>query len=404
MLHRDVKPSNCFVDAEGGPGRRLRHRIADTCLQEGIDPGTGRVLGTPAFASPEQLRAAPLDVRSDTYSVGATSIPNHWMPAVQDANIVPLISACCIHTRLEYAPYAVTYRGRSTKSSCNVSTRVQPTPQSYRQHSRLLLPYGPFPDSGAAGLRVLAILLDTMFVRAIGGALPFLVLAQQQQRMLASPLEWHASRGSSRIVIAYFGVTEGRGPLHPADDRGFARGQHRAAADRPGTIACSCVPLSLSVAPSGAVGSRSGRSSWAWQPGVQVCRPMSPPRARRSPASAFCFQGRGGQTVSPAFMNWRQTPARVEATVASPSAHPSALSSPPVLPAALTRLGPYVVLDETAAAGVAVGFDQQLLAGRGSAMHQRGPSGVARTSERQPSPSPPLVDWLAGRRGRSGCV
>src|SRR4051812_27250833 len=73
ILHRDVKPSNCFVGAAG------RVLVGDFGLSiatlsragsSGDTPGT--ILGTPGFASPEQLRGESLDVRSDIYSVGAT--------------------------------------------------------------------------------------------------------------------------------------------------------------------------------------------------------------------------------------------------------------------------------------------------------------------------------------------
>jgi eukaryotic-like serine/threonine-protein kinase len=73
ILHRDVKPSNCFVAEDG------RVLVGDFGLsiatlarvgKSGDAPGT--ILGTPGFASPEQLRGEALDVRSDIYSVGAT--------------------------------------------------------------------------------------------------------------------------------------------------------------------------------------------------------------------------------------------------------------------------------------------------------------------------------------------
>jgi hypothetical protein len=72
ILHRDIKPSNCFVHADG------RVLVGDfglsvaTSSRGGSVTSPGAILGTPGFASPEQLRGEALDVRSDIYSVGAT--------------------------------------------------------------------------------------------------------------------------------------------------------------------------------------------------------------------------------------------------------------------------------------------------------------------------------------------
>jgi eukaryotic-like serine/threonine-protein kinase len=70
VLHRDVKPSNCFVDAEG------RLKIGDFGISTTLEgPSlmlTGSFIGTPMYASPEQARGRDLDERSDIYSLGAT--------------------------------------------------------------------------------------------------------------------------------------------------------------------------------------------------------------------------------------------------------------------------------------------------------------------------------------------
>ncbi|MGI9470205.1 MAG: serine/threonine-protein kinase, partial [Rubripirellula sp.] len=76
VLHRDVKPANCFVDPTGlikigdfglSISTETREEFSVTNVtREGV------FLGTPAFASPEQLRGEPLDRRSDIYSVGVT--------------------------------------------------------------------------------------------------------------------------------------------------------------------------------------------------------------------------------------------------------------------------------------------------------------------------------------------
>src|SRR3954462_12747699 len=70
ILHRDVKPSNCFVHREG---RVLVGDFGLSVAASGHGAGESKtILGTPGFAPPEQLRGDALDVRSDIYSVGAT--------------------------------------------------------------------------------------------------------------------------------------------------------------------------------------------------------------------------------------------------------------------------------------------------------------------------------------------
>ena len=73
ILHRDVKPSNCFVDARRhGEDRRLRHLAIVRPTEETALSTRNQLAATPTYASPEQLRGATLDVRADIYSLGAT--------------------------------------------------------------------------------------------------------------------------------------------------------------------------------------------------------------------------------------------------------------------------------------------------------------------------------------------
>jgi serine/threonine protein kinase len=73
-VHRDIKPDNFLADDLGrvklidfGLARRARHGF----LARLFNPRPPRQ-GTPSYMSPEQIRCAPLDERSDVYSFGCT--------------------------------------------------------------------------------------------------------------------------------------------------------------------------------------------------------------------------------------------------------------------------------------------------------------------------------------------
>ena len=77
VIHRDLKAANVMIDAQGVV-RLVDFGIAKASLKD-AEAGrqadssiteTGQVVGSVEYMSPEQVRAAPLDARSDIYSFG----------------------------------------------------------------------------------------------------------------------------------------------------------------------------------------------------------------------------------------------------------------------------------------------------------------------------------------------
>jgi len=80
IIHRDLKPENLFITRDGRI-KILDFGIAKLTLSDAVEDRSmasmttqtkaGSVLGTVAYMSPEQLRAKPVDARSDIFSMGA---------------------------------------------------------------------------------------------------------------------------------------------------------------------------------------------------------------------------------------------------------------------------------------------------------------------------------------------
>jgi serine/threonine protein kinase len=68
VLHRDLKPQNLMFRADGSLA------VLDFGIAKHIDAidrtSHGEILGTPRYMSPEQVRGATLDLRTDIYSAG----------------------------------------------------------------------------------------------------------------------------------------------------------------------------------------------------------------------------------------------------------------------------------------------------------------------------------------------
>lgn len=165
VLHRDVKPANCFVDVDGTV------KVGDFGLSISTGPRaefdvttSGSFLGTPAFASPEQLRGDDLNARSDIYSVGVTLyyLLTGRTPFQAD-NLVKLLA-----TVLEQSPKSPReLRPELPPALAAIVLRClakQPDERfaDYASLRQALLPFASAaPRPGSPGLRLLAYLVDS---------------------------------------------------------------------------------------------------------------------------------------------------------------------------------------------------------------------------------------------------
>ncbi|MBL8909500.1 MAG: protein kinase [Archangium sp.] len=126
VVHRDLKPGNILVDAQGQP-RLMDFGIAR--LLEGAGASltrTGVTPMTPAYASPEQVRREPVAVTSDIYSLGVmlyelfTGVSPYSTPP---GDVEALLRA--IATESPLPPSSAVARAPDAAIACRASSREE---------------------------------------------------------------------------------------------------------------------------------------------------------------------------------------------------------------------------------------------------------------------------------------
>ncbi len=219
VLHRDVKPANCFIEPDGTV------KIGDFGLSISTGPRddlsqteltfAGQVLGTPAFASPEQLRGDELDIRSDIYSVAVTLfyLLTGDTP-FRGKNLVQLLA-----TVLEQpAPRADQLRPDIPKGLASVIARcLHKLPeQRFRDYESLrqeLLPFSTTaPTPAMLGLRTLANFIDVMLLGMCSWVFTLLVypgfVSTERMQSLDTGPFLIASLITTSFAILYYSISE----------------------------------------------------------------------------------------------------------------------------------------------------------------------------------------------------
>ena len=217
ILHRDVKPSNCYVSED------CTVKIGDFGLSistgvrtEPALTATGAFLGTPAFCSPEQLRGEELNARSDMYSVGATLFYLLTGRTPFEAqNMVQLLA-----TVLEQRPPSPRqFRPEVPKGLAKVLLRCLEKQsgerfKSYADLAQALTPYSSTaPTPATLSLRFLAGVVDMALLCGLAVVINLSafgsLMAFMDQAMQLSPKTLACLFGFVGLAVLYYGVFEG---------------------------------------------------------------------------------------------------------------------------------------------------------------------------------------------------
>jgi hypothetical protein len=205
VLHRDVKPSNCFLEADG------RVKVGDFGLSKSLTGDAsltqaGTFLGTIHYAAPEQFKGpAAVDLRSDVYAVAATF---YYLLTGQPPFADPDPATVVARKASEPVPPLRGLRPDLSPALERVVLRGLERDRERRwrdlaEFRRALLPFLPgHLSAGGLGLRVGAYLIDSLLLSLFGTVARALLLPAKTGLVVTFLLE-------VLPPIAYFGLLEG---------------------------------------------------------------------------------------------------------------------------------------------------------------------------------------------------
>ncbi|HUF61490.1 MAG TPA: protein kinase [Verrucomicrobiales bacterium] len=212
VIHRDVKPSNCFVDGEE------RVKIGDFGLSKSLTATsdltrTGAFMGTPQFCAPEQIRGGVVDGRTDLFAAAATLFyliagrtPFTGGPAAVIAQIVA-----------DDAPLLDTVAMGVPKALAKVVARglAREPGRRFRDVAEFRRALTPFSSAGTSiadlGRRVAAFFIDVFMIGLLTGlgiAMVNMSLALRGAALDTAALRF-AGGINTAVIVLYFILLEG---------------------------------------------------------------------------------------------------------------------------------------------------------------------------------------------------
>jgi hypothetical protein len=365
ILHRDIKPANCFLELDGTAkigdfGLSLSTLALDRSRHQLT--GSGTFLGTPAFASPEQLRGADIDVRSDIYSLGATM---YYLlvgrPPFENANLMELLTT--IASVKPAAPHRlrreIPRRFSRLVLEC-LATPAESRPRDYARLREELRAFGtPVASIHREGLSALSAAIDAGIVALV----------------VRAATAWSTLGETARLAGAFGFV------FLPIVFRGRSLGDQvmgLRVADRSGA------PLSdlrAVLAGLGAVWAAGGAMS---------------PLAASLPPGPLLFMVVFAAVVRTGFIDRMLGLRRISAARVARRSQPV---NPPSEPRNGATLGPYRLQSGVGEAGFEVGYDALLLR---PVWIQRSPADRPLSAERRDLRRETRLRWINGGRTESG--
>jgi hypothetical protein len=216
VIHRDVKPSNCFLTADG----RVKvgdFGLAKSLLSEVKLSQSGVFVGTLLFAAPEQVRGEPVNEQTDVYAVAATLF---YLLTGQAPFQAADAAATLARIVADEAPSLRRLRP-DMPEALDAAVRQGLERDRGRRWRDLeafrlaLLPFvAPQPGWAVVGRRFGGHLIDWFLLAVVGGLgqalVSSLLFSDEVEGPGTHPLQWAYDLLNPLAWVAYFALTEWR--------------------------------------------------------------------------------------------------------------------------------------------------------------------------------------------------